>query len=226
MKNKPNIAIIGASGHASVICDIVLSQDKYSVAGFIDKNLPLGKSFNGLEVLGREEDIPELVKNADLHGAIIAIGDNYSRWQIFERIRKIAPELQFVKAIHPDSCVAESAKIGAGSVIMAGVVVNPYCRIGEFCILNTAASLDHDSVMEDYSCLAPGVVTGGNVSIGKFSAVCIGVRLTHNIKIGAGTVVGAGAVVLDDLPDQVLAYGTPARVVRSRKTDEPYLFEA
>ena len=223
MKNKPNIVIIGASGHASVVCDIVRSQDKYRVVGFIDKNLPLGKSCNGLEILGREEDIPELVKSVDLQGALIAIGDNYSRWQIFKRIRKIAPELLFVDAIHPDSCVAETAELGAGTVIMAGVVVNPRCRIGEFCILNTAASLDHDSVMEDYSCLAPGVVTGGNVFIGKFSAVCIGASLTHNIKIGSRTVVGAGSVVLDDLPDQVLAYGTPARVVRSRKKDEPYL---
>ena len=223
MKNKPNIVIIGASGHGSVVCDIVRSQDKCRVVGFVDKNLPLGKSCNGLEILGREEDIPELVKSVDLQGALIAIGDNYTRWQIFKRIRKIAPELQFVDAIHPDSCVAETAKIGAGTVIMAGVVVNPYCRIGKFCILNTAASLDHDSVMEDYSCLAPGVVTGGNISIGKFSAVCIGASLTHNIKIGSGTVVGAGSVVLDDLPDQVLAYGTPARVVRSRKADEPYL---
>ena len=223
MKNKPNIVIIGASGHASVVCDIVRSRDKYRVVGFIDKNLPLGKSCNGLEILGREEDIPELVKSDDLQGALIAIGDNYLRWQIFKRIRKIVPELQFVDAVHPDSCVAETAEIGAGTVIMAGVVVNPYCRIGEFCILNTAASLDHDSVMEDYSCLAPGVVTGGNVSIGKFSAICIGAIVSHNIKIGSGTVVGAGSVILNDLPDQVLAYGIPARIVRSRRTEEPYL---
>lgn len=106
---------------------------------------------------------------------------------------------------------------------MAGAVVNPGCQIGEFCIVNTNSSLDHDSVMDDYSSLGPRVATGGNVTIGAYSAICLGANIVHRVSIGAHTVVGAGATVLDNLPGLVTAWGTPARVTGSRNREDSYL---
>lgn len=106
---------------------------------------------------------------------------------------------------------------------MAGAVVNSYSTVGEFCILNTNCSLDHDCRLGNFVSLAPNSCAGGTVEIGDFAAVCLGANVVHRIKIGANTVVGAGATVLKDLPANVLAFGTPARIIRERQPGEKYL---
>jgi acetyltransferase-like isoleucine patch superfamily enzyme len=90
-------------------------------------------------------------------------------------------------------------------------------------LLGTKASIDHDGVMGDYASLAPGVTTGGGVTIGTMSAVLLGANVIHGITIGEHTVVGAGALVLRDVPDRVVAYGVPAKVVAPRTESAPYL---
>ena len=82
---------------------------------------------------------------------------------------------------------------------------------------------DHDSHLGAFASLAPGAITGGGVEIGARSFVGLGAQLIHGVSIGADTVVGAGALVLHPLPDGVVAYGAPARVIRSRQVSEPYL---
>ena len=89
--------------------------------------------------------------------------------------------------------------------------------------MNTRASLDHHGVLGDYASLAPGVTVGGDVSIGEGGAVAIGATVLHGRSIGDWSVVGAGATVIDDVPDGVVAYGTPARVVREREPGDRYL---
>ena len=107
---------------------------------------------------------------------------------------------------------------------MPNTVVGPNTKIGEFCLLNTLSSIDHDGIMEDYSSLAPGVITGGNVKIGKRSAVSIGAVIKQNIVIADDVVVGANSYVNKDLTSNHLAYGTPAKTIRSRKNGDPYLY--
>jgi len=106
---------------------------------------------------------------------------------------------------------------------MPGAIIQTNCQIGRFCIVNTGASIDHDSTMKDYSSLAPQACTGGNVTIGAFSAIGLNACLKHRVAIGDHTVVGAGATVLDDFPANTVVYGTPARQIRSRTAGEPYL---
>jgi acetyltransferase-like isoleucine patch superfamily enzyme len=106
---------------------------------------------------------------------------------------------------------------------MPNAVVGPNTRVGRFCIVNTSASIDHDAAMADFSSLAPGAVTGGGVSIGRRSAVSMGAVIKHRVRIGDDCVVGAQSYVDKDLPDNVVAYGTPARSVRTRKAGDAYL---
>jgi acetyltransferase EpsM len=81
-------------------------------------------------------------------------------------------------------------------------------------IVNTGAIVEHDCVLEDGSSLGPGACMAGRVQIGRGAFISTGVTLAPRVRVGAGTVVGAGSVVVADLPDGVLAYGVPARVVR------------
>jgi len=218
-----NIVVIGSSGHAKVISDIVEQEGRYRIAGLLDRNRKVGEQALGYPVLGQEEDLPQLTERHSLRGAIVAIGDNFIRSEVANRLTEVCPELPFVCAIHSKASIAKDVSIRDGTVIMAGVTINPCCSIGQFCILNTNSSLDHDSVMKDFSSIAPCVTTGGNCEIGAYSAVSIGAVLIHGIHIGENTIIGAGSTVLKNFDSFKVAYGTPARAVRDRKPGDKYL---
>ncbi|WP_299409505.1 acetyltransferase [Acaryochloris sp. IP29b_bin.148] len=218
-----NIVIIGSSGHAKVIIDIVQQEGRYNIAGLLDDGRNVGEQTLGYSVLGPVEDLPELVTAHAIKGVIVAIGDNFVRSQVAGRIQDVCPDLPFVSAIHPSASIATEVSIGEGTVVMAGVSINPCSSIGRSCILNTHSSLDHDSVLEDFASLAPHATTGGNCHIGQYSAISIGAVLVHGIHIGEQTVIGAGSVVMTSIQPFVVAYGTPAKIIRSRKPGDQYL---
>lgn len=217
------IILAGASGQAKVIADIVECAGEHQVVGVVARDQPPGSDFMGYPVLGCDTDLPALAREHGAEGAIIAIGDNWTRGRLAERYRQEMPELAFPTAVHPSSVLARGVTVGEGTIVMAGVVVNGPSRIGRHCAVCTRSSLDHDSVMEDFSSLAAGVALGGLVHVGEYSAIGMGVASRHCIRIGSHTVVGVGAVVVRDLPDHVVAFGVPARVHRTRQTGEPYL---
>ena len=218
-----NIVIIGSSGHAKVIVDIVEQEGRYNIAGLLDRYRKVGEQTLDYHVLGQEEDLPQLIARRALRGAIVAIGDNFIRSKVAARVIKVCPGLPFVSAIHPNASIAKNVSVGEGSVIMAGAAVNPCCSIGRLCILNTNSSLDHDSVMEEFSSLAPGVTSGGNCRIGAYAAVGIGAILIHGIDIGKHSVIGAGSMVLNNIASFKVAYGTPAKDICDRKPGDKYL---
>ena len=98
--------------------------------------------------------------------------------------------------------------------------VNSGARIGENAIINTLAGVEHECVIQDGVHVSAGARLGGNVTVGQATTIEIGATVGARVIIGADSVIGAGAVVLRDIPDGVLAYGIPARVIRSTKQDE------
>lgn len=220
---RGNIVIVGSSGHARVVLDIVEKQGLYTISGFIDSYRPAGETESGYPILGDESLLPGLVADGELDGFIVAIGDNHIRQKVTDRIAAICPTLPLVAAVHPSANIGRGVVIGPGTVVMAGASVNPASTIGVGCILNTHCSLDHDSAIGDFASLAPASATGGNCKIAAGAAVGIGATLVHGISVGTHTIVGAGATVLRDLPAQVVAYGTPAKVVSERAVGDRYL---
>ena len=158
---RERIVVFGASGHARVVMDICRLEGSYEVVGLLDSYKSRGIAYCGHEVIGSWQDLPELVSSGTVSGAIVAIGDNFSRARIVANIRGVLPDFRFVTAVHPSAQVARDVILGAGSVVMAGAVVNPGSEVGEFCIVNTRASLDHECVMGDYSSLGPGRWSAG-----------------------------------------------------------------
>lgn len=218
------IVIFGASGHAKVVLDIIKQMGHYDVIGIIDgANAGSMTAILNQRILGCDDDLPKIIDDFSVDCGIIAVGDNFRRGMIHRKIEGLCPGFKFGTAIHPRACRAEDAIIGEGSVVMAGAVINSGSKIGRSCILNTNSSLDHDSEMEDFSSLAPGVVGGGNVTVGTCSAVSIGVIIKHGVTIGEHAVVGAGAIVMRDVPPFTVSYGQPCRFVRGRIAGERYL---
>ena len=181
---------------------------------------PKCHSLSGVPVLSALD--PEWIATKEFN-YIIAIGVNAARASVFDRLGTqggIARTL-----VHPSSVVAESASLGAGTVACAGAVVNPDSVFGKNCILNTSCSVDHDCVLGDHVHVCPGVRLAGGVMAGDGVMFGTGAIVIPGVKIGAWSIVGAGAVVLRDVPDRCVVFGNPARVVRSIKRALPPIFQ-
>lgn len=217
------VLVIGASGHAKVIIDIIELQNKYEIVGLIDSFKEIGKTIYDYKVLGTEKDLPKLIEAHNIHGGIIAIGDNWTRMNIYNEIAAHTSNFNFIKAIHPSAVIGKNVSIGPGTAIMAGVVVNSDAKIGKQCIVNTKSSVGHDTVLKDFSSVAPGVSIGGDVKLGKCSAISLGANVIERVKIGKHTVIGAGALVNKDIASNKIAYGIPAKETKKRNLHEKYL---
>jgi len=218
-----NVVIFGASGHGSVVLDCIEKEGKYKVIGFIDSFKEIGTELNGYSILGSEHDLPFLIKKHQLFGGIIAIGDNWVRNLIVDKITRIAPEFNYISTVHPNAQLGKDVQIAEGSVVMPGVTINANAFIGKHCILNTSSSLDHNGFMNNYSSLAPNVCVGGNFILGRGSAVCLGANIIENISVGEHSIIGAGSLVVGNIADRLMVYGAPAKIVRKRIPGEPYL---
>lgn len=210
----PSLLIWGASGHARVIADIVQLQGRFSIYGFLDDVSPERHqmTFCGKPIFGGRDWLARL-RNQGIEYVLIGIGDCDARLQLAAYAREKGYRL--AQAIHPHATIAHDVEIGAGSVVMAGAVINSGTRIGENVIVNTSCSVDHDCFLADGVHISPGAHLGGSVAVGKGTWIGIGAVVKDKITVGSYSVLGAGAVLIRDLPDHVIAYGVPA-VVQSK----------
>jgi UDP-N-acetylbacillosamine N-acetyltransferase len=208
------IVIVGAGGHGKVVADVVRAGDAFEIAAFVDERglQRDGDLYLGVKVLAGADAL-ERARALGLGYALVAFGDCKQRLGCCERL--VANGFEIVSAIHPRAIVAPDVSIGAGTVVVADAVINSAARLGEAVIVNTAASVDHDCVLDDGVHVEPGVRLGARVHVGRAATIGIGATVVKDRRIGEHTHVGAGAVVTRDLPDGVVAYGVPARVVRS-----------
>ncbi|MEO0311087.1 MAG: hypothetical protein RIQ89_744 [Bacteroidota bacterium] len=221
--NKPNLIISGASGHAKVVIDIIEAIGNYQIVGLLDPFKKVGSYFGKYKILGSEKELIQIANKESVTHFFVALGDNWKRQNITNLILQLLPNATLINAIHPKSIIAKDVALGYGNALMAGSIVNTGSKIGNGCIINTGSTLDHDGIMENFSSLAPGVVTGGNVHLGLCTAVSIGATVLHNIKIGNHCIIGAGSLVNKSISDELVAYGIPAKIVRKHTIGEPYL---
>ena len=204
-----DVILYGASGHGKVVVD-TLVQAGATVLGYLDDaQSSWGKKLQGVEILGGIDVLSRF--DSKRVRCLVSVGDNVVRKRLVARIEQTG--FRFWVARHPSASIAQATAIGAGTVIMAQVAVNPGAAIGRHVILNTACSVDHDCQVGDFAHLSPGVHLAGGVRVGSGVHLGVGVSVIPGVKIGANTVVGAGAAVVDDLPSGVTAVGVPARVI-------------
>lgn len=211
---REKLVIWGAGSQALIVADIIRLREQYEIVGFLDNinRECAGTEFCGALILGGEEQLDAL-RRQGVNNLICAVGMARARLQLTVLAR--AKGFQLVTAIHPRAVIASGVSIGAGTVIMAGAVVNPAARVGENAIINVCASVDHECTIEDAVLIGPGAHLGGGVTVERSATVEIGATIAGGLRIGAESVVGAGSVVLADIPSRVLAYGIPAKVIRS-----------
>ena len=202
---KDSLIIIGASGHGKVVADIAMKMNKWKNIAFLDDN-PSLKTSLGLEVVGSSKHIDIYIKDWDI---FVAIGHNETR----EKIQKIleAKKATIPLLIHPNAVIGQEVSMAAGTVVMAGAVVNSSTQISKGCIINTSSSIDHDNLIEGFVHISPGAHLAGTVKVGHGSWVGIGSVISNNIEIVRGCIIGAGAVVTKDIKQSGIYVGIPAK---------------
>jgi sugar O-acyltransferase (sialic acid O-acetyltransferase NeuD family) len=209
--NNLRILIIGAGGHGQVVADILLTAAQEGSAvrpvAYVDRDERLwNTSLLELPVVGAVADCARVHHDA----LIVAVGDNLTRGRLFDRLASHGE--RFAIARHPRAIVSATSTIRPGSVIAAGVVVNTGARVGANVILNTGCIVEHHNEIGNHVHVAPGARLGGNVIVEEGALVGIGATVLPGCRIGAWSVVGAGAVVTEHVPPGVVVVGVPARV--------------
>lgn len=207
----------GGTGQAKVLADIILSNAAGIIEAVFDID-PLTKSpieetpiYYGLQGY---RDWLNSCNSPELINAIAAIGgargrDRYNYFKMFCLDGFFTPTLT-----HPSATILRGAIVGKNCQLLAHSVVGANSCVGDACIINTKASVDHECIISDGVHIAPGATLCGNVTVGAFSFIAAGAVVLPKITIGANTIIGAGSVVTKDIPDNVIVFGNPARIIK------------
>jgi len=206
------VVVYGAGGQARVLLELMDRAGICPIAGLVDDNPDFwGTKIDGIPILGPIEKLPSLIRVNRIHRAVIAVGNNLMRKKFADHAR--ANGLRLPVLIHPQAYVSPTAKLGDGTVVMAGAIVSTHVTMGELGIVNTRASVDHDCFIGDCVHLAPGVTLAGSVTVGNGTLIGVGACVIPSLCIGDDSVVGAGSIVIRDVPSHTTVVGCPARVI-------------
>lgn len=211
--------ILGAGGHGRVVLDILLQAARVTPVGFLDDNADVhGRRIDGVPVLGAIDDLPEIAQRMQCSGVVIAIGDNGVRRGLARQVD--AAGIELLNAIHPSASLARNATLGRNVVVAAGVVVCAHCQVGDSVILNTGCIVDYQTMIGEGSHICPGVRIAGRVKVEPGVFVGIGATVIPKVTLGYESIVGAGSVVIDDVPPMATVIGVPARTIKHAASED------
>jgi sugar O-acyltransferase (sialic acid O-acetyltransferase NeuD family) len=223
MTDTKPLIVIGGSGFGAKVAELARCTQRYNILGFLDDK-PIASPDSVLgKHLGSLSDLKSISTCHPEALFFIALGDNHSRRKVAESVLQSIPLTRFPTIIHPSAIVLPSANIGFGCLLSYGSIVETSVSIGNFVIINTRVSISHHARVDSYSSLAPCAALAGASAVGSETAVGMGVMVHHGISIGSHTVVGSLSLVNKNLPDNVVAIGNPAKVIRQRSDADRYL---
>lgn len=201
--SSKTLVMLGAGGHAKVCYEIAREMKKWDEVIVLDDN-PMNDFF---EISGKIKD----VNKYPLADFFVAIGDNNIRSKVLAKL--FNNNNSIATLIHPGATISPSVTIGHGTVLMAGVVINANTHIGMGCILNTACTIDHDNLIQNYVHISPGVHTAGSVKIDELTWIGIGSTISNNVHVTASVKVGAGGLIINDILESGAYIGSPVKKI-------------
>jgi sugar O-acyltransferase (sialic acid O-acetyltransferase NeuD family) len=209
---KKKLLLIGGGGHCHSVLDAVMKNGKFSEFGIIDKDSQA--ACLGVPVIGRDEDLPMLLKDgwSDAFVTVGSVGDTALRRRLYAMIKALGFTIPMV--IDPSAELAKDVQLSRGVFVGKRAVVNAGAVIGECAIVNTGAIVEHDCIIGRFSHVSPGTVLCGQVVVGNDSHIGAGSVVRQCLEIGERSIIGIGSVVTENIPDDVLAYGNPCKIIK------------
>lgn len=222
MLPREKLCIIGAGGFGSEVydlaCDIRDYYIKKSIAflhfgaiGFID-NIPNKRRDLIAKKLIDQSISIETFEDHDFTNRdnryIIAINDPQNRRDV---VNRLPDNLQYYYLQHPSAVVSPSANIGTGVIICANSFVGPNTRLRDHTHVNVLCSIGHDTSIGRFTTLCPGTKISGNCIVDETVFFGSNAVVASGIEVGEEVKVGAGAVVLNNVEDGQFVVGVPAK---------------
>ena len=210
------VLLLGGGGHAKCVIDAMRLGGKYSPHCVLDIKERAGENVLGVPITGSDADLPAY-KRWGIKLCFVALGSTgdpgrrVALWKL-----AVKAGFKFPSIIHPSALVSSHAVIGRGVYIGPGAIINAGAVIGDGCIINSGAIVEHDCRIGGFVHIAPGAVLSGGVTVGDRVHLGTGCAVTHGVQIGVGSIIGAGGVVVKDIPARAVCVGNPAKKIKSR----------
>ena len=204
---KKKIVLIGSGGHARSCIQVIEELEEFSISGLIGLPNEVNSEQFGYKVIGSDSDLPAIRKS--IEHAVITVGQILNpeiRVNLFEKAEAAGFVLPTI--ISKSAQISSHTTIGKGCMIMNGVIINSGAQIGQNCIANTRALIEHDVVVGDHSHVSTGVIVNGATRIGSKTFIGSGSIIRNGLIIGDNCLVGMGAVVVKDLKDNSREIGS------------------
>lgn len=210
-----DLIIVGASGFGREVAWAVERINKveptWRLLGFMDDSDDLqGTEINGYKVLGKIADLG----NYPLAYFVVAVGSSKVREQIVSNMKAENPDIKFGTVIDPSVEKSDLVTIGEGTIICAHTIITVNIEIGSHVIINLDCTIGHDAVVQDFVTLYPSVNVSGITNIGRAVELGTGMQIIQGKKVGDYSIIGAGAVVVKDIPEKCTAVGSPAKPIK------------
>ncbi len=206
--------IFGAGGFgaevAMAIHDINAKSatQQFDLIGFIDDDASLGdKSFAGIDVIGNTETLLQYKESVNV---VIAVNKPSTRKKIAEKLVQ-NHNLNFPNIIHPTAIAyLDTCNLGKGNIIFLFSVVSYNVTLGDFNIMNSYSGFGHDAVIGNYNTFNPRVAISGGVKIGELNEFGMNSSIVQYKSVGNNNVVGANSLLLRNIRNDSMYFGTPA----------------
>jgi len=216
MKKSLKLVLLGGGGHCRSVIDTLLINtiDRWDQVVILDPHLKPGTDILGIKVIGDDNLLRSLFAEG-YHYAFITLANlntALKRRTLYKQLKLIGFSIPNV--IDPSAIISQNASLEEGIFVGKNAIVNAGSEVGVCSIVNSGSIVEHDALIGDFVHLAPGSVINGAVTILENTFIGSNSTVKNNIHIGRDTIVGMGSVVIDNLPDQVIAYGNPCRIIK------------
>ena len=204
------IILLGCGGHAHSVIDSIEQGNMYHIAGFLN---PEYEEYKGYSVIGSDNDMEKIFARGITNGHICVgyMGRGNGRERLFEQMKAAGYSLPVIS--DTSSTIALNTDIEEGVFVAKKSILNAGAHIGKCAIINSGSVIEHDCEIDAFCHVSPGAILCGNVKVGQSTHIGAGAVIRQGIRIGKHCIIGMGSIVLRDIPDYVIAYGNPCKIV-------------